>query len=220
MTTKTNESQQNKDFGLPQVEFKPIEAGIGTWIKITAIIVGFVLLIGAGFVYWFFYHAPTHDDFSMGAQPISEAQESNAPKIDIDTISNDASTKPLDIIETIEEGAKTSKLTKAIVTLTGEGDTKNFSASHATPEKGTITRINTPQGFYYVVVGSFIDEDLASDYANKLAQQGVDVMYIVPPKGQYYSRIAITRANTFRDAHEKAAMLKATYGADIWVMKY
>lgn len=219
MTTKTNEPQQdkNKDFGLPPVEFKPIEAGIGTWIKITAIIVGFVLLIGAGFVYWFFYHAPTHDDFSMEEQPISEAQESNTPKIDIDTISSDASTKRPEIIE---EDAKTSKLTKALVTLTGEGDTKNFSASHATPERGTITRINTPQGFYYVVVGSFIDEDLASDYANKLAQQGVDVMHIAPPKGQYYSRIAIKRANTFRDAHQKAAMLKATYGADIWVMEY
>ena len=97
---------------------------------------------------------------------------------------------------------------------------KKFSASYVKPGRGTITRINTPQGLYYVVVGSFIDEDLASDYANKLAQQGVDVMHITPPQGQYYFRVAIKQTNTFRDAYEKAAILKATYGADIWVMKY
>jgi hypothetical protein len=218
MTTKANQPQQdkNKDFGLPQVEFKPIEAGGGTWLKITAIIVGLVLSIGAGFVYWFFYHAPAYD-LSMGVQPIPEEQEIKAPTTDADAIDADASAKH----PAIEQSIKTSKLTKELETLEGEEDTKDFSTSRAAkPQRGTITRINTPQSCYYVIVGSFIDDDLASDYANKLAQQGVDIMLIAPPKGQYYFRIAITRADTFRDAHKKAEVLKATYGTGIWVMKY
>jgi hypothetical protein len=218
MPTKTNQPQQekNKDFGLPQVEFKPIEAGGGTWLKITAIIVGLVLLIGASFVYWFFYHAPAYN-LSMGSRPMPEEQESKAQKNEVGSIDDDESAKH----PAIGQGARASKLTKAMETLEGGEDTKKISASHATkPERGTMTRINTPRGCYYIVVGSFIDDDLASDYANKLVQQGVDVMLIAPPQGQYYFRIAIKQANTFRDAHEKVEVLKAMYGTDIWVMKY
>ncbi len=218
MTTKTNQPQQekNKDFGLPQVEFKPIGAGGGTWLKITAIIVGLVLIVGASFVYWFFYHAPA-GDLSMGVQPIPEEQESKVPKNEVGSIDDGESAKN----PVIGRSAKTSKPTKELKTLEGKKDTKEFRASNAAkPDRGTMTRINTPRGCYYVVVGSFIDDDLALDYANKLAQQGVDVMLIAPPQGQYYFRIAIKQANTFRDAHEKAEVLKATYGTDIWVMKY
>ena len=61
MATSTKEPQQNKEaaFGLPKAEFKPIAARGKQWFKITAAIVGIVLSIGIGVVYWFFYHTPT-----------------------------------------------------------------------------------------------------------------------------------------------------------------
>jgi SPOR domain len=218
MTTKPNQPQEDKhkDFGLPQVEFKPIEAGIGAWLKITAIIVGFVLLIGAGFVYWFFYHAPAHD-FSMEAQTMSDEQDDSGPKADVDATDDDESARH----HAVDKHTETPTLVKELEVLEGEENTKDSGVSHAAkPARGAITSINTPRGCYYVVVGSFIDDDLASDYANRLAQQGVDVMCITPPRGQHYFRIAIQKADTFRDAHARATALKATYGKDIWVMKY
>ena len=104
------------------------------------------------------------------------------------------------------------KLNKKLETL--EGEVEKYT------KQGTITKINTPQGCYHVVVGSFIDEDLALDQANRLAQQGVNVTIIAPSKGQLFSRLAIEPKPTYTEAHEKAETLKAAYGTDIWVMKY
>jgi len=120
-----------------------------------------------------------------------------------------------------KQGAKKSTLAGEIEALEGEEHTAYSNVPQAAqPEEGAITSINTPRGCYYVIVGSFIDGDLASDYAHRLAQQGIEVMLIAPPQGQYYFRVAIEQEDTFRDAYAKAEALKAVYGTDTWVMKY
>jgi len=53
-----------------------------------------------------------------------------------------------------------------------------------------------------------------------LAQKGVNTILIAPPQGQYFSRVAIEQMDTFHEANEKVAALKAEYGTDIWVMRY
>ena len=67
MATQANQPQRetNNDFGLPKAEFKPIEpGGSNRWLKITAIIVGIVFIIGAGIVYWLFQRSsPTTNNF-------------------------------------------------------------------------------------------------------------------------------------------------------------
>jgi len=218
MTTKTNQPQhaKNRDFGLPQEEFKPIESEGGKWLKITTLIVVFALALGAGFVYWFFYHTPSAGS-STEAYLVHEEYERETSEADADFINED--------IPVLDQYAKrdTEKinLSKAPEVSSGEKQTKNFHPSHNTkPAKGTITKINAPQGYYYVVVGSFIDDDLASDYAEKLAQKGVDVMLIAPPQGQYFFRIAIEQKDAFYDAQAILASLKEAYGMDIWVTKY
>jgi hypothetical protein len=218
MTTKTNQPQQdkNKDFGLPQVEFKPIAAGGGKWFKITTIVAGFVLIMGAGIVYWFFYHSPSIDP-SMKAHPMLEKREGGALASDVDFIDEDtpARQKPT------EQGFNKSTLAKEMEMLQSAEHAACSNAPQAVqPEKGGITSINTPRGYYYVIVGSFIDDDLASDYAHRLAQKGIQVMLIAPPQGQYCFRVAIEQEDTFRNAYEKAEALKAVYGTDTWVMKY
>jgi SPOR domain len=219
MTTKNNQPQQDKDkaFGLPQVEFKPTEARERVWLKITASIVGLVMIIGAGFVYWFFYQVPAAYHVSGEAQPIPEARDNTMPEIGVNATGHDEWQKH----PSVERNAHISQHAQDLKTLAVEGDMQDFSAPHASkPEKGTITTINTPRGCYYVIVGSFIDDDLASDYAHRLAQKGIKVTLLAPLQGQHYFRVAIKQEATFRQACKQAEALKAVYGTDIWVMKY
>ncbi|MCU0317937.1 MAG: SPOR domain-containing protein [Amoebophilaceae bacterium] len=219
MLVETDQSKQeeNKDFGLPQAEFKPIEAGGGKWLRITTVLAGLVLIMGVGVVYWFFYRASSSDPTSK-AYPTHELYKDGVPKANVDSFNGGVPAQHQTVAcdEALSHSASESE------TPVEEAHIEDVNASPCTvkPRGGTITSINTSRGHYYVVVGSFIDDDLASDYANRLAQQGVDVTLIAPPQGQYYFRVAIAQRSTLHDAHEKLESLKATYGAGIWVLKY
>ena len=200
MTTKNNQPRKtNSDFGLPQTEFKPIAEGGSRWLKITAIITGIVLVIGLGVFYVFFYHTPTAPP--KETYPVQETYESELPQTKIDFIEDDVPTVAK------EQNAQTQEFEK-------------LETLQPASEKGTITKINAPQGCHYIIVKSFIDEDLASDYADRLAQQGVDVMLIAPIQDKLFFNIAVEQADTPHEANEKVAALTATYGKDIWVMQY
>ena len=220
MAVKSTQSQKekDKDFGLPQDEFKPIESEGEKWFRITAIIVGLILSVGVGGIYWFFYHAPSVD-LSVATPPGHKEHKSKKTEANVDFKDHDV---PM-IHQPTQKDPQDSALVKELDVSAGIGknDTKDRHRLHADmPQKGTITKIIAPQGCYYVVVGSFIDSDLASDYANRLAQHGVNVMLIVPPQGQYFFRVAVEQGSTFYDTNKKAAALKAKYGADIWIIKY
>ena len=208
MATNTNDPREdkNKEFGLPQTEFKPLEHGGNKWLKVTIGIVAIVLMVGAGVVYWFFYHAPAAK-LSAETQPMHEEYEGEeeeeveveAKKADVDFIDDDNSVPPqsdADMANNTEDQTATK------------------------PQEGTITKLSTPQGHFYVVLASFIDDDLAEDYAKRLAKEGVNVTIIAPAAGKYFSRVVVEQEDTFYDATEKANEAKATYGPNIWVLKY
>ena len=83
-----------------------------------------------------------------------------------------------------------------------------------------IMMVTAPKGVYYVVVASHIDMDLAMDYAQKIAQKAKHVKVIVPEKGKYFVRVAVSRTKTIDEANQKVQELKAEYGDNLWVMKY
>src|SRR3569623_2131 len=219
MATKTNQPKQekNEDFGLPQGEFKPIESVGGRWLKITAIILGLVLSVGTGIVYWFFCHTPSHlDNLSKTAHSTHGELESKSTGIEHNAKFIDKEMPSAHPSTTKDE--QHTKLYQELEELKDDKQAKSFNAKHAVKltKEGTITRINTPQGYYYTVVGSFIDDDLALDYAKQLAKKGVNVTLIVPPKGKYFYRVAIEQKANLREAHVKTASLKSEYGTDIW----
>jgi SPOR domain len=218
MAVRPTQSQKDKDFGLPQDEFKPIESEGAKWFRITAIVVGLILSVGAGIIYWFFYHVPSVDP-SVETHLVHKEYKSKMPKANVDFKDHDAST----IHQSPQKNTQASTLVKEpdALAVVGKENAKDLNRLHADmPQKGTITKIIAPQGYYYVVVGSFIDSDLASDYANRLAQQGVNVMLIAPPQGQYFFRVAVEQGSTFYKTNKKAVALKGKYGMDIWVIKY
>lgn len=90
----------------------------------------------------------------------------------------------------------------------------------APPKEGSVTAITARTGRYYVVVGSFIDGDMAGDYAKKLAAAGRQVTLIEPSGNRKFYRLGIMDAGTFGEASAQLDDLKSTFGQEIWVYKY
>lgn len=88
------------------------------------------------------------------------------------------------------------------------------------PTVGVVNTLNSRTGRSYVVVGSFFDEDLAQDYANKLIKDGTNA-YIIPPFGKSkFNRVAIEETESFAAASSRAAELSGQYKEQPWPLKY
>lgn len=90
----------------------------------------------------------------------------------------------------------------------------------AAPKEGTVTAISATTGRYYVIVGSFIDGDMAGDYAKKLAAQGKEVTLIEPTGNKKFYRLGIADAGSFSEANAELDDLKNTFGQEIWILRY
>ena len=84
----------------------------------------------------------------------------------------------------------------------------------------SLTTISAPTTRYYVVIGSFYDEDLATDKANEIVANGTSA-FIIQPAGDFkLHRVGINASNAWSDAASKLDGLKSKYGDNIWVLKY
>jgi hypothetical protein len=92
--------------------------------------------------------------------------------------------------------------------------------ANAQPKIGTIEVLNARTKRYYVVIVSDIDDDLLMDYAKKLSSTGINLKVIPPFGGKQFSRLAIADHDTFALAQQNADAAKATYGTGVWVLKY
>lgn len=192
-------------FGLPKGEFKPIESTENRkWLKTTLIIAGVVLVIGAGLVFWLFKHHAGHKDFvSSTLQRHQEEDEEFKEDTLID--SEKKHTSHEDSLAELKE--------------LSEG----FPPSPNTPEEQgepSIMVINAPMGLYHVIISSYIDIDLAMDYAKKLSKKGFHSKIITPTRGKHFVRLSVLQTTTWNEAKQKADELKPEYGANIWIMKY
>lgn len=85
-----------------------------------------------------------------------------------------------------------------------------------------VTTISSPTGRSYIVVGSFVDEDLARDYSEKLLQaEGIGSVIIEPfGKTSLLHRVAVADYESFQEAMEQVENHRTTYGPETWVLKY
>ena len=94
------------------------------------------------------------------------------------------------------------------------------AAANAQPKEGTIETLSERTRRYYVVISSAVDGDLVMDYAKKLSTQGVSTK-IIPPFGKYkFYRLAIADHDTFALAQTNADGVKGQYGDAVWVIRY
>lgn len=88
------------------------------------------------------------------------------------------------------------------------------------PIIGSVNTLNSRTGRSYVVVGSFFDEDLAKDYADKLTKDGTNA-YIIPPFGKSkFNRVAIEETESFAKASTRATELTGQFKEQPWPLKY
>lgn len=86
----------------------------------------------------------------------------------------------------------------------------------------TFTTITEPTRRYYIVIESFVDEDLAADLGKKMAADGVSTALLSPKDGKkrLYRLTLAGDYGSFREAQDEANKLKPDYGDDLWVLRY
>ncbi|MFY0650649.1 MAG: SPOR domain-containing protein [Cyclobacteriaceae bacterium] len=90
----------------------------------------------------------------------------------------------------------------------------------STAPAGEIVNIQAKTGRSYVIIGSFIDEDLANDFAKELSTSGSGVKVIFPYGNSKRYRVSIADFGSYSDATAQIGGYKASYGEDIWTLKY
>jgi len=209
---------ENDDYGIPDVEFSPIDRGSqGNPNKSTqsnkkkmtnqrktdskapviiAIVVIIILVIVAGY---FFIIKPSQVAAEKEKIALEEQQA----------------------LESEAEAEKARQEEEDL--LVAEAEEARFAeeeAELAEPETGSVTVLSEKTGRSYVIVGSFFDGDMAHDAGNKLASEGVST-YILEPAGEVrFYRLAVEGYDSFGDALAAVDDYSATYGSEIWALKY
>ena len=85
---------------------------------------------------------------------------------------------------------------------------------------GAIYEISQPLDKYYLIVGSFLDNDLAFDYAKKLSLSGSNVVIILDFHVRYFTRVALLEYETLEKANVGLDKYKDEFDEQLWVLKY
>lgn len=88
------------------------------------------------------------------------------------------------------------------------------------PAPGSTQNLSGPTGRFYVIIHSSVDGDLIQDQCQDLNAQGLNCT-VIPPFGKWkYHRLAIADFATFDEAQRHADQVKAAYGPGVWAMRY
>jgi hypothetical protein len=89
-------------------------------------------------------------------------------------------------------------------------------------EMFTLTEIKSrgDRTRYFLVVASFIDEDLAKDHAEQLHENKMNTFLVYPYGEIAYYRLAIGQYESFALAAEEIEKVKDNFKENLWVLKY
>ncbi|MDN5203070.1 SPOR domain-containing protein [Fulvivirgaceae bacterium BMA10] len=219
----------DEDYGLPEVNLKPIAGGGGAAKSASTtqksstqnkryqgqsnapiiVLLIFVFLAIVGILGWiykdevlaFFKSEP---EVAQQEETPEETTQPGTETATLDTV-NEASRRQQEELEAADESSSSTT-----------GSFGNISASGV----GQITELTGRTGRTYVIVGSFLDVDLAKDYGNKLAKEGLNTTIIPPYNKRKFYRLAIADYGSISEAVSELDGLRATYGNQIWVLKY
>ena len=88
------------------------------------------------------------------------------------------------------------------------------------PEVGTVSNVSSRTGRYYVIAGSFIDGDLAQDYAEELAKKGMDAKIIEPSGTRKFYRLSVKDGESLVDLQAELDSFRTEFGENVWIVKY
>ena len=157
------------------------------------IIILVILLLGGGLAAgYFFYLKPKQEEEARIQREQEEAEE----QARLEQMAEEARQ---DSIRMAEEAARMA-----------EEETKQYG--------GGLNVLTERTGQYYVVVASFIDEDMANDYAEELSEKGESVFLLKREKN--FSRVAVDVAESFNDANQLVQEYKPEFGDGVWVLRF
>ena len=187
---------------------------------VRTVIFGTILFVGLGFGSWYAYTT----FFSEEAKEIAQKKtpkkaQKKKPK----------PTKPVsDSTSVAEQQTNQPDKTNTSTKVESKPETSSVAktsggASESTPvatNPGTINNLSARTGNTFVIIGSFVDGDIARDFAGKLASEGKSPS-IIPPfgKGLFY-RVAIAGFPTIASAQQNLDGFKNDYGQDVWILRY
>ncbi|MEP1093503.1 MAG: SPOR domain-containing protein [Cyclobacteriaceae bacterium] len=197
--SETETAEAASDFeDTPAFSNDDAKASKGKFARI--VIFGTILFVGLGLIFWFVY-SPEGETKKVAKKEVPKKAPAKKPVAKSPAASTPTETKP----------AATAANTQ----------TQRPAAQPAvatTP--GAINRLEERTGNAYVIIASFVDEDIAMDYANKLASEGKSPS-IIPPFGNgLFNRVAIAGFPTIAAATQGIDSFKGEYGEDVWVLKY
>ena len=202
--TEAVDSSDDSDFAsTPTFSNDDAKASKGKFTRI--VIFGTILFVGLGSIFYFV--------FDGGDEPKTVAKKEVPKKA---PAKKPAAEKPA-------ENAS-SEAAKPASTQTQRPANTQASRPAAQPAvtttSGEINRLEERTGNAYVIIASFVDEDIAMDYATKLAGEGKSPS-IIPPYGNgLFNRVAIAGYPTIAAAMQGVDAFKGEYGEDVWVLKY
>ncbi len=185
-------------------------ASKGKFTKI--VIFGTILFLGLGFGFWYAYDNGGEDEKPKQTARANQ-QQAKKPAAQQQRPSNTqqrpAQQQPQQQRPANNQAAQQSRPTQ-----------QQPAATPVTATPGSVTTLDARTGNAFVIVGSFVDEDIANDYANKLAAEGKSPSIIKPFGNGLFHRVAIAGFPTVAAAQQNLDNFKGEYGPDVWVLKY
>ena len=219
---KDNGNESEDSFGLPDIEYKPLDEGkkespasgdsdlpkqeeryvytppVEEKSK-APIVIGIVIvavIIIAGFLIYNYVYVPAQEKARQEEIARKKAAEEKA-----------ARDKQARL-----EREREAERQKAIA--------DSLAIANAKPQTGEIQVLSQQTRRYYVVISTAIDDDLVMDYAKNLSKKGVGTKIIPPFGNTKFTRLAIADHDTYAKAQANADEVKATYGNEVWVVRY
>tara|TARA_X000001036_G_C20623540_1_gene784145 strand:- start:1084 stop:1569 length:486 start_codon:yes stop_codon:yes gene_type:complete len=85
---------------------------------------------------------------------------------------------------------------------------------------GAISELTQPLNKYFLIVASFLDKDLAYDYADKLILSYSNVIIIPPTRNSKFTRVAIGKYETLENVIVEVNNYNDEFDEQLWVLKY
>lgn len=219
-TSETVEFQAPEEASLPK-NYKPYtyeEATTGNFTKVIVIGVVIIGLIGTAFLY-------AYNQYGGGdeAKKVAKTEKSHKPAKK-KPVAKKKESKVADASTKTESEAPAKKEVVKKETSTPVKKTVQKAVVAKTPVQtaapGEIISITEKTGRVYAIIASFIDGDIAMDYANELSAQGKGVKIIAPFGNSRNYRVTIADYGSYSEATNNIDNIKADYGDQVWALKY
>lgn len=199
------------------------EATSGNFTKV--IVIGAVSFVLVGFVLLYFFKGSAGEGEGKEVAKTENVQKKPAAKKP--AAKKPAAKKPAAKSSNTNSKSNTNKPASTASNTSSRKPANNRSnrtQRRAQPAQsanaGEIVQVTDRRGRSYVIVGSFIDEDLAMDYAKELSAKGNGVKIIHPYGTSKRYRVSIADFGTYQDAAGQLTTYKSAFGDQVWALKY